>query len=220
MNLSFAGAGPVRPPQQARSVASMNRILDVASALLAEGGWDAFTIAEISRRADVSVGVIYQRFGDKGGLFAAVHDAHLAQFEARARRAFDYDAWPTDMESRALVHGVVEQLGMIFEDLGALNGVMIINSNKVPGLSEKGADVMADLRRQVTDLIRSRSCDMPRDHADVAVEICFRLAFSTFMDFSTFSRYQGQWQEMSWHRLISEVADACTTYLFSPQPAP
>lgn len=209
-----------RPPQQARSVARMNRILGVASELLAEEGWDAFTIAEISRRANVSVGVIYQRFGDKDGLFATIHDAHLARVAARARREFEPGAWPADMESRALVHGVVERLGMIFEDLGALSGVLIINSNKVPGLSEKGADVVADLRRQVTDLIRSRSRDMPRDHADVAVEICFRLAFSTFMDFATFSRYQVHWHEMSWHRLISEVADACTIYLFSPEPAP
>jgi hypothetical protein len=114
--------------------------------------------------------------GDKDGLFTAVHDAHLARFAAHASSAFEPGAWPDDMESPALVHGVVEQLGAIFEDLGALNGVMIINSYKVPGLSQKGAEVMAVVRRQVTDLLRSRSRDIPRDSPDVVADICFRLA--------------------------------------------
>jgi AcrR family transcriptional regulator len=198
----------------------MNRILDAAASLLTEGGWDAFRVSEVSSRAGVSVGVIYQRFGDKDGLFAAVHDAHLARFAARARDAFDPPAWPEQEDPSAFVHEVVARLGAIFEDLGKLNGVLLINSNKIPGLGEFGAEVMAGVREQVMTMIRSRSQDMTCADPEVAVATCFRIANSTFLDFATFSHYPTQAHEMSWQRLISEVAHACCLYLFSPGPAP
>jgi AcrR family transcriptional regulator len=196
----------------------MNRILDAAAALLAEGGWDAFRVSDVSSRAGVSVGVLYQRFGDKDGLFAAVHDAHLARFEARARDAFAPAAWPEEEDPVALVRVAITRLGAIFEDLGLLNGVLLLNSNKIPGLGERGAEVMSAVREQVTSMIRSRSQHMTCADPELAVAVCFRMAFSTFMDFATFSRHPTQAHEMSWQHLISEVAHACTLYLFSPSP--
>jgi AcrR family transcriptional regulator len=214
------GPGSARPPQQERSAATMNRILDAAASLLTEGGWDAFRILDVSSRARVSVGVIYQRFGDKDGLFSAVHDAHLARFAARASEAFDPAAWPQEEDSPAFVREAVTRLGAIFEDLGVLNGVLLLNSNKIPGLGERGADVMATVREKVTAMIRSRAADIPRGDPDVAVAVCFRIAYSTFMRFATFVWYSSQAHEMSWQVIISEVAHACALYLFSPGPAP
>jgi len=212
------GLGVARPPQQERSIATMNRILDAAAALLAEGGWDAFRVLDVSSRAGISVGVIYQRFGDKDGLFAAVHDAHLARFAARAREAFGPDAWPSETDPAAFVGVAITRLGTIFEDLGVLNGVLLLNSGKVSGLGERGAEVMSTVRELFTAMIRSRSDRMPRADPEVAVAACFRMAFSTFMDFATFIRYPTQAHEMSWPRLITEVARACTLYLFAPYP--
>lgn len=215
---------PAQPaqPQQARSLATMNRILDSASTLLTEGGWDAFTTNEIASRAGVSVGVIYQRFGDKNGLFAAVHEAHITRLEARAASEFAPRTSPTDRDAREVVHDVISRLGAIFEEFGALNGALLTHSNRIPGLGQRGAVAMVVLRRHVTDLLRTCSDEIAHPEPEVVIAVCFRLAFSTFMDFATFCRLPNQQHEMSWGRLISEVAEACTAYLLTPRnrPAP
>jgi AcrR family transcriptional regulator len=46
-------------------------MLEVAKAMIAEGGSEGFTIRELGRRAKVSVTTIYATYGDKEGLIAA-----------------------------------------------------------------------------------------------------------------------------------------------------
>jgi len=71
------------PPQQARSRATFNRLLDATEELLDEGGLDAATVPAIAERAGVSVGVIYRRFPDKDNLLRAVYQ----RFFDRTRQA-------------------------------------------------------------------------------------------------------------------------------------
>src|SRR6185436_4347782 len=63
----------IRPPKQKRSQESLERVLEASVRLLEENGFDAFTIQDVSQRADVSVGAIYARFGNKESLLRAVH---------------------------------------------------------------------------------------------------------------------------------------------------
>lgn len=206
--------GTGRPPQQARSLVTQNEILSAAQALLLEGGWDAFTIAEISRRAGVSVGAIYQRFGDKNGLFAVIHDEHLARFQARVRTDFDPQATAESVPADTFSRVTITTFGRIFEDFGELNGILLLNSNRIPGLGEHGVGVMAEMRDRVTQLLHLRAEDMTPGDPHRAITVCYRMAFSTFMDFATFTRDAAFRQEMSWTELIESVADACTAYLF------
>src|SRR5579859_4444071 len=47
------------------------RMIDVAKAMIAESGAEGFTIRDLTRRAGVSVTVVYSAYGDKEGLVAA-----------------------------------------------------------------------------------------------------------------------------------------------------
>ena len=67
------------PPKQARSLETVNRLLDAAEQLLEEEGLDATTVPAIAKRAKVSVGVVYRRFPDKDTLLRAVWERFLAQ---------------------------------------------------------------------------------------------------------------------------------------------
>ena len=55
----------VRPPQQARSRAALQRLLASAEYVLVNGGIDGFTIARVAEHAGVSVGGVYRRFEGK-----------------------------------------------------------------------------------------------------------------------------------------------------------
>jgi AcrR family transcriptional regulator len=76
-------AQPARPPSgrpslgrrratQARSKATVERILDSASALIVEKGPDAVTMTEIARRAQVVIGSLYQYFADRSAINRAL----------------------------------------------------------------------------------------------------------------------------------------------------
>ncbi|MFD2466224.1 TetR/AcrR family transcriptional regulator [Amycolatopsis silviterrae] len=76
-----------RPPQQARSRASLQKVLTAAEQVLAEQGLDSFTVAEVAARAGMSVGTIYRRFDGKEQLLYAVKDQLLTQLETSVRDA-------------------------------------------------------------------------------------------------------------------------------------
>lgn len=192
----------------------MNRILDVAAQLLVEGGWDAFTIAEISARAQVSVGVVYQRFTDKEGLFAALHTAHLARFAALVHEAYDTTDWWQELAPADAVRETVTRLGQIWAEVGDLNGVLILNSHKARRLAQDGANTMITLRDTVIDVLHQQT------HADaVTLDVCYRIAFASFMDYATFHHLPGQKPTITWDQLIGGVAHACSCYITGSGPS-
>jgi AcrR family transcriptional regulator len=70
-----------RVPQQARSRALMQRVLDAAEDLLAREGVDALTTTRIAAEAGIAVGSLYQYFPDKGTIVDALASRYLDEFE-------------------------------------------------------------------------------------------------------------------------------------------
>ena len=56
---------PRRRPAQARSRERFNRILKAARSVLVDVGFESFTFDEVSRRAEVPIGTLYQFFANK-----------------------------------------------------------------------------------------------------------------------------------------------------------
>lgn len=54
-------------------------MLDAAIKLLKRGGGASITTNRIAETAGVSIGSVYQYFPNKGALFAALHECHIAQ---------------------------------------------------------------------------------------------------------------------------------------------
>ena len=82
------------------------RMLDVAKAMIAEGGGEGFTIRELGRRAKVSVTTIYATYGDKEGLIAAAIGDHYEGLPvARARQTTSVSALvaATDLSCEAIL---------------------------------------------------------------------------------------------------------------------
>lgn len=63
-----------RNRHQERSELSTARLLDAAAELIAEGGYDAMTLAAVGERAGYSRGLVTARFGSKDQLLAALVD--------------------------------------------------------------------------------------------------------------------------------------------------
>ena len=77
--MSEAALHAIPPSQRARR----ERILDAATELATEGGWDAVQMREVAERADVALGTLYRYFPSKvhllvsalGRTFQTLHDS-------------------------------------------------------------------------------------------------------------------------------------------------
>ena len=83
----------VRPPRQARSQETLERILDAAEALVTEKGFEDSPVAEIVARADSSVGAFYARFHDKEGLLHALYERYFSEAVATTDAALAPERW-------------------------------------------------------------------------------------------------------------------------------
>ncbi len=112
--LSASEGGDAKPNSRSRRgryisdsiLERRRRMLDVAKAMIAEGGRDGFTIRELGRRANVSVTTIYATYGDKEGLIAAsIQDYYDGLPVARARQATSVPGLllATDMSCEAIL---------------------------------------------------------------------------------------------------------------------
>jgi AcrR family transcriptional regulator len=83
----------VKPPQQARSKRTLERVLDAAEEVIRERGVANLTVSEVVRRAGSSVGAFYARFEDKEGLLATLHERTCSEALATAELALDPARW-------------------------------------------------------------------------------------------------------------------------------
>jgi len=70
-----------RKPKQARSRKSLQTMLDTAKVMLAEKGYAEFTLQELSKQSNVSIGSIYHRFESKQELVRRVQVEVLEAIE-------------------------------------------------------------------------------------------------------------------------------------------
>lgn len=71
-----------RKPQQGRSKASLERMLAAAQRLMLERGNEDFTLQDVSKEGNVSIGSIYLRFESKENLVRTVITHHLGTMAA------------------------------------------------------------------------------------------------------------------------------------------
>ena len=102
-----------RPPTQARSRASLEKVLDAAEQILADQGPDALTMQGVADRSGTSIGAIYRRFAGKETLLQAIKDRLLTRMEDEVRAAVGAAAADGGLLGvvSAFVHGLAETFG-------------------------------------------------------------------------------------------------------------
>jgi AcrR family transcriptional regulator len=83
----------IRPPRQARTHQSLERLLDVAELLLRDKNFDDIHVREIALRAETSVAAFYRRFTDKDALLHALHERRCEEALATADDALSPERW-------------------------------------------------------------------------------------------------------------------------------
>ncbi|HVF12354.1 MAG TPA: TetR/AcrR family transcriptional regulator [Actinomycetota bacterium] len=118
------------------------QLLDVGRALFAERGFDATSIEEIAKRADVSKPVVYEHFGGKEGLYAVVVDREMKRLLDRITDSL-IGSTPLQMLEQA----ADALLGYIEEEKSGFK--ILVRDSPVATTSGTFASLIGDIASQV-----------------------------------------------------------------------
>lgn len=124
-------AQPLRPPMQARSRATLDRILDAAEAMLAQTTFDELSINDLIRNARTSAGAFYARFDSKEGVLAALYDRHQVDVAAAAREIFDVEYW-SDANVAEIVQSIVAFIAKLYRQQRGLYRALVLHGYAHP----------------------------------------------------------------------------------------
>ncbi|MGZ8801323.1 MAG: TetR/AcrR family transcriptional regulator [Mycobacterium sp.] len=143
--MSVVRSGPRKLPQQERSRATVERILEAGARVLIAYGYDGASTNRIARAAGVSPGSLYQYFRDKDGITAAVVDRLAEDISANISTAF------RSMTGRSAEDGTRAVLTTLVNALGSQADLLRIAVDQVPRFGD--SDVLAALLARGRDLV-------------------------------------------------------------------
>ncbi len=204
----------LRPPRQKRSRASYERVLDAASLLLEENGFEGFTVQEVAARAEISVGAIYERFGSKESLLGVVHGRLMDALAAwcRERRACRRDQRPGRSHRSGCRHGRASAsrprpILRVFMHLGAVDSE----------IAARGSQASIELGRAFKAAVLVHRGSIAHPDPELAVDIAFRMVYCTVARQIMYGPVFESERRVGWRPLVDQLSAACCAYLLSPQ---
>lgn len=137
---------PRKVPAQARSRATVDAIIQAATYILTEAGWEGVTTNAIAERAGVNIGSLYQFFPNKEAVVAEVQRRHAVETRADLRLVLKR------LSEQDSLRGV---LSLIVE--------MVINEHRIaPAVHKAISDELPPTLRSMredTELLRAQFTD-------------------------------------------------------------
>jgi AcrR family transcriptional regulator len=198
----------VRVPRQQRSRDSLERVLAAGIEVLAEHGWEGFTVARVAGAAGASVGLIYSRFDSKDALFEAIHDRFMTDLETLQAERFDRAAW-TQASTEQVIRDAVDAVAASFHVNAAVLRVSMLRAAVDETISARGHRALTDLATRFEQALLERRADFAHPDPEVAVQVCFRMVFATLSRRTAFGPTVDTEDDPSWERTVHELGSAC-----------
>ena len=194
-----------REPRQARSAATLARVLQAAEEIASSSGLEEMTMTGVAERAGVSVGTIYRRFDDKDQLITALTERMLErreQYVAEQLRAAEpslpgvFDAY-----AHALLQSFADSRNLFPELL----------RTRTNGALERGARTITEIHRLLLEAAAPYTDQIRRSDPDAALDTAARaLLGACFHDSVRPDPATGQ---AARGRYASELGDMAIAYL-------
>jgi len=167
----------VRPPRQARSQQTLERLLDAAEAIIDDKGIDNATVAEIAKRAGSSVGAFYTRFADKEALMRCVVERFHEQAVATAKAVLQPERWVEVSVESALESMMLFMLRVLHERRRLIVG-MLVRAARDPSIGALGHRLHEHIAAHMHDLIEHRGHVMSHPNPETAVNVAVWMVLS------------------------------------------
>jgi AcrR family transcriptional regulator len=207
----------IRPPQQQRSRASFERVVEAATQLLHEEGYPSFTLAEVSRRAHVSIGSIYARVSSKDTLFYAIQERVLRRIADESAVFGDTGRWER-LSTRKLVIEAVRELAAPFRRHTGIIRVIMHRGAVDEVVASRGSAAASALSEQFKALLLTRRREIIHPDPELAVDVAYRMAYCTVARQVMYGPTFESQRLVEWDELVHQVGLACAAYLLTAPP--
>jgi len=202
-----------RPPQQRRSAATLDRIVQAAEELLAERTFDEATVDDIVARASSSKGSFYSRFADKEALLAYLG----GECVARAKATWAEQLGPEDHADEPLEDVLERFVGRLLDEYRRAGGVMralFLEARLSPGseFEQMTDELDGHIRGALERFIASRS-DVPHKSPRLAATTTMLMLDSAIREAVFYSNDRGGPLAVRPNDLRRELVRASCAYL-------
>jgi AcrR family transcriptional regulator len=197
------------PPQQARSIATEQKMLDAAEELLMSGDARAVTLESVVKLSGTSVGSFYARFGSVEGLFEALRDRYRnVKYQSAILEAYEKASQQSDLRS-ALHHSLKPTLELARREHIAISylirnpnveQVELVNQRKF--IVDKTLEILQKHRKVI------KKKDLRRASENVS-----RIAHATWVHLALFEPSEFVGRKTSLTSVIELVTDMSYAYL-------
>jgi AcrR family transcriptional regulator len=199
-------------PKQNRSRASLERLLKSATELLVEKGYKDFTLLEVSDRANVSIGSIYNRFNNKENLIRQVQEKELNALEIESAVIIN-KIRRKDLKLRQLVPEVIFQYANLLASYkGILRPLMEISAID-PVVEAYGKQHAAENIADFIQLLVDRKDEIVQPDAIKAINHSFRYVYASLARFLGLGIMDSVSGEGDWEELLSDLSNITLHYL-------
>jgi len=205
-------------PQQDRARRTFERVLDAGAQLLAERGYEGFSMSEVCRRAAVSPGALYDRVDGKDALFLAVHERELERITAAAETEFAPSPRWTGLTTADLVVEAIRALAEHYLREQDLLKAFILRAAVDDRVRSEGSRIARRTTAAVTALLLTRAGDYPHPDPESAVRTAYRMAFDSLSWRTAFGLDFAATDEETSEHWVEQLCAICRSYLL-PAPA-
>ncbi len=202
----------VRPPRQARSQATLDRILDAAAALTEEKSFDESPVAEIVKRAGSSVGAFYTRFEDKDALRNALYERFREQALATADEALAPERWE-GARIPEILSEVVRFLVEIYRDQQGLLRTFISRGTTDPAFGLRSENLTHAISTRLATLLLARREELGHPDPELAVAFGFRVLMASLDQLLLFDDFRTPEVALSDEDFSAELTRTYLAYL-------
>ncbi|MGC2655788.1 MAG: TetR/AcrR family transcriptional regulator [Mycobacterium sp.] len=196
----------VRPPQQARSRAALQRLLASAEHVLVSDGPDEFTIARVAEHAGISVGGVYRRFASKEQLIDAVRQDFVARLENAVTEALQ----TTSPSLAGVVDALTTALGETLAESGRIIPA-VLGGGRSADTPEQGMRTATVLQQRFFDAAAPHREQIRHKQPATALTVAFRSVIAAGVHRAASAPW---WPDgLTWQQWSREIADMTTAYL-------
>jgi AcrR family transcriptional regulator len=201
------GRTGLRPPQQRRSRESLERILSAGADILADRGYDGFTIGEVSRRAKVSVGSVYGRFESKDAL---VYEIHRRLLERLTPPELPDDS---AAELRSAVEHAVRRMADSTDGERELLRAFMLRGPVDARIASQGSEASQAVGRAFRATVLAHRGEIGHEDPELATDISYRMVYDVLSRHVMYGPTFESDTERTWDELVAELVQAVVAYL-------
>ncbi|MCP3914707.1 MAG: TetR/AcrR family transcriptional regulator [bacterium] len=206
----------VRQPKQARSAATLLRIVEATRSLLDAMPFADLTVVQIMERAEMSVGSFYTRFENKAALLPYLYSYYDQKLSVTTRASLKPEAWSDLSLSERLLRLVDLTVNAYRANRGLWRAILVHACSDPSIVTDSHRKKRREMVKSINALLLERKCEMRHPNPSQGVDFVSTLLFATCKDQILLADRSHGTVKISDRRLKKELTRALHGYLGVP----